>query len=121
MSNPLRPHGLQPTRLCPWGFCRQEYCSGLPCPPPGDLLNPGIQPRSPALEADALPSEPPGKPWFKPSLSNNNNKKKVIWLNTEGNIICSKREGRENMLSQNRSPSKGFANEGQTCARLSSR
>ena len=37
------------------------------------------------------------------------------------NIICSKREGRENMLSQNRSPSRGFANEGQTCARLSSR
>ena len=41
MSDSLLPHGLQPTRLlCPWGFCRQEYWSGLPCPPPGDLPNP---------------------------------------------------------------------------------
>ena len=41
----LRPHGLQPTRLlCPWGFSRQEYWRGLPCPPPGDLPNPGIEP-----------------------------------------------------------------------------
>ena len=43
VSNSLRPHGLLPTRLlCPWGFSRQEYWSGLPCPPPGDLPNPGI-------------------------------------------------------------------------------
>ena len=39
-----------------------EYWSGLPCPPPGDLPNPGIEPRSPALQVDSLPSEPPGKP-----------------------------------------------------------
>ena len=44
------------------GFSRQEYQSGLPCPPPGDLPNPGIKPRSPTLQADSLPSEPPGKP-----------------------------------------------------------
>ena len=43
------------------GFSSQECWSGLPCPPPGDLPNPGIEPRSPALQADALPSEPPGK------------------------------------------------------------
>jgi len=43
------------------GFPRQEYSSGLSCPPSGDLSNPGIQPRSPALQADSLPSEPPGK------------------------------------------------------------
>ena len=43
------------------GFFRQEYWSGLPCPPPGDLPNPGIEPRSPALQADSLPPEPPGK------------------------------------------------------------
>ena len=48
--------------LCPWGFSRQEYWSGLPCSPPGNLPNPGIQPRSPTLWADSLPSEPPGKP-----------------------------------------------------------
>ena len=50
---------LQPVRLlCPWGFSRQEYWSGLPCPLPGDLSNPGIKPRSPELQADSLPPEP---------------------------------------------------------------
>ena len=44
------------------GFSRQEYWSGLPCPPPGDLPNPGIEPRSPTLQVDSLPAEPPGKP-----------------------------------------------------------
>ena len=38
---------------------RQEYWSGLPFPPPGDLLDPGIEPGSPALQADSLRSEPP--------------------------------------------------------------
>ena len=60
VSNSLQPHWLQPARLlCPWGFSRQEYWSGLPCPPPGDLPNPGIKPRSLALQANCLPSEPP--------------------------------------------------------------
>ena len=45
------------------GFSRQEYQSGLPFPSPGDLPDPGIIPGSPALQADALPSDPPGKPW----------------------------------------------------------
>ena len=44
------------------GFSRQEYWSGLPFPSPGDLPHPGIEPGSPALQADALPSETPGKP-----------------------------------------------------------
>ena len=46
------------------GFSRPEYWSGLPFPSPGDLPNPGIKPRSPALQvdADSLPAEPPGKP-----------------------------------------------------------
>ena len=44
--------------LC-MGFSRQEYWSGLPFHSPGNLLNPGIEPGSPALEADALTSEPP--------------------------------------------------------------
>ena len=60
--------------VCPWtvthqaslsmGFSRQQYWSGLPFPVPGDRLHPGIEPRSPALQVDALPSEPPGKPHF---------------------------------------------------------
>ena len=44
------------------GFSKQEYWSGLPFPFPGDLPNPGIKPGSPVLQADALSSEPPGKP-----------------------------------------------------------
>ena len=63
MSNSLWPHGLQPARLlCPWGFSRQEYWSGLPCPAPGDLPKPGIKPRSPTLQADSLPSESRAEP-----------------------------------------------------------
>ena len=60
------------------GFSRREYWSGLPFPSPGDLLDPGIEPRSPALQVGSLPSKPPGKrngttkelilqmPWFHP-------------------------------------------------------
>ena len=44
------------------GFPRQEYCNGLPFLSPGDLPNPGIKPWSPLLQADSLPSKPPGKP-----------------------------------------------------------
>ena len=43
------------------GFSRQEYWSGLPVPSPGKLPDPEVEPRCPALQADALPSEPPGK------------------------------------------------------------
>ena len=44
------------------GFSRQGYWSGLPFPSLGDLPNSGIEPGSPTLQTDALPSEPPGKP-----------------------------------------------------------
>ena len=65
LFNSLWPHGLQPTRLlCPWGFSRQEYWSGLSCPPPGDLPKPGIKGRSLTLQAVSLPAELPGKPSF---------------------------------------------------------
>ena len=64
MSDSLRLHGppLVPLSL---GFPRQEYWSGLPLPPPGDLPNPGIKPIppvSPTLQADSLPAEPSEKP-----------------------------------------------------------
>ena len=63
MSDSLQPYGLWPTRLlCPWGFSRQEYWSGLPCLPPGHLPNPGIEPESPALQADSLPLSHQGSP-----------------------------------------------------------
>ena len=44
------------------GFSRQEYWSGLPLPSPGDLPDYGVEPGSPSLQVDALPSKPPGKP-----------------------------------------------------------
>ena len=46
------------------GFSRQKYWSRLPCPSPGDLPNPGIEPGSLELQAESLLSEPPGKPRF---------------------------------------------------------
>ena len=58
MSDSLWPHQT----FLSMGFSRQEYWSGLPFPSPGDLPDPGIKPGSPALQADYLPSEPPGKP-----------------------------------------------------------
>ena len=54
------------------GFSRQEYWSSLPFPSPGDHPNPGIEPGSPALEADTLTSEPPGKPQRKDNQLHNN-------------------------------------------------
>ena len=50
------------------GFCRQEHWSGLPFPSPGDLSNPGIEPESPALQADSLPRAPPGSPLGRKAL-----------------------------------------------------
>ena len=62
MSDSFRPHRLQPIRLLyPWGFSRQEYWSGLACPPPGDLPNTGVEFRSPTLQADSWLTEPPGR------------------------------------------------------------
>ena len=49
------------------GFSRQEHWSGLPFPSPWHLPNTGIKPRSPALQADSLLSDPPGKPGGAPS------------------------------------------------------
>ena len=60
------------------GFSRQDCWSGWPFPSPGDLPNPGIEPGSPALQADALPSEPPGKPLNVITLLKNNDI--LIWF-----------------------------------------
>ncbi|CAI9160088.1 unnamed protein product [Rangifer tarandus platyrhynchus] len=57
-----------------WVFSRQEYWSGLPCSPPWDLPNSGIEPRFPALQADSLPSEPPEKPMKKKNQSSHEKK-----------------------------------------------
>ena len=78
LKSPYKVESLNCVRLfeTPWtvayrappsmGFSRQDYWSGLPFPSPGDLPNPGIEPGSPSLQADALPSEPPGNPTLYP-------------------------------------------------------
>ena len=63
MSDSLQPHGARQAPLS-MAFSRQEYWSGLPFPSLGDFPDPGTEPWSPALQADSLPSEPPGKPPF---------------------------------------------------------
>ena len=64
MSDSFRPHGLQSARLlCPWNS-PGKILEWVAFPPPEDLPNSGIKPRSPALRVDSLPSEPPGKPVY---------------------------------------------------------
>ena len=65
------------------GFSRQDYWSGLPFPSSGDLPDPGIEPGSPAFQADALTSEPPGKPKWHCEPS-----EKVTWRKGEHVDIC---------------------------------
>ena len=62
MSHSMTPWTVTYKAPPSMGSSRQEYCSGLLFPSPGDLSNPGTEPGSPALQADALPSEPPRKP-----------------------------------------------------------
>ena len=62
VSNSLRPHGREPARLlCPWGFSRQEYWNGLPCPSPRESSQSRDRTQVSHL-VGSLPSEPPGKP-----------------------------------------------------------
>ena len=68
MSDSLRSHVAYQAPAST-EFSRQEYWSGLPFPSPGDLLDPGIEPRTPTLQADALLSEPPGKPCLTPAAA----------------------------------------------------
>ena len=68
------------------GFSRQEYWSGLPFPSPGDLPDPGIKPRSPTLEADALTSEPPAEELYKKDHHDPDNHNGVI-IHLEPDIL----------------------------------
>ena len=62
VSNSVTPWTIAHQIPLSMGFSRQEYWSGLPCPSPGDLPDPGTEPGSSILQADSLLSEPPGKP-----------------------------------------------------------
>ena len=77
--------------LLSMGSSRQEYWSGLPFPSPGDILDPSSKPGSPTLQADTLPSEPPGKPEMKVQSLNH-------WTTSELSLVllttCSMRLGK---------------------------
>ena len=64
MSDSLQPWTVAHHALLSVGISRQEYWGGLPFCPPGDLPDPGIEPRSSAWQADSLPTEPSGKSDF---------------------------------------------------------
>ena len=74
------------------GFSRQEYWSGLPFPSPGDVPDQGIKPRSPTLQADALPFDLPGKP--QKSSKGYSYKEREIWRDrhTEENAMWRRRQ-----------------------------
>ena len=103
MSNSLWPQGLYVAHQAPlfMEFSRQEYWSGSPFPSPGDLLNPGIKPGSPALQADSLPSEPP-RLWT--LLVNSTSNRVNVWCLTIGCItkirVKCRLLGREHTESQ---------------------
>ena len=63
MSDSVTPRTAAHQAPLSLGFSRQEYWSGLLFLSPGDLPDPGIKPKSPALQTDSLPSEAPGEPW----------------------------------------------------------
>ena len=84
VSNSVTPWAVAGQAPLSMGFSRQEYWSGLPCPPPGDLSNPGIKPRSPTLQADSLSSEPQGKSLFPLQLL----KMSCSLIPTMGSLAC---------------------------------
>ena len=72
-----------PDSLCPWGFSRQEYWSGLLCPPAGDLPNPGIEPRSLALQVDSHQGSPWILEWVASSFSRG-----TSWPKNQTGVSC---------------------------------
>ena len=90
--------------LLSMGFSRQEYWSGLPCPPPGDLLDPRIKPTSPvapALQADSLPLSHQGSPWYCIYLLGKNlHIKETVSSNSCSRVNCTwKNAVRENSIT----------------------
>ena len=88
MSDSLRPHGLCSQALLSMGFNKQEDRSGLPFPPPGDLSNPGVETKSPSLQADSLPLSHQRSLYF-------TDKEAKVPLVTHSSHSASKRQSRD--------------------------
>ena len=92
MTDSLEPHSLWPARLpCPWAFSRQEYWSGLPCPSPGELPNPGKEPGSPALQANSLSAELQGEKIYIFAIIQSKVKSRLLFENS--GCVCMLRVG----------------------------
>ena len=74
-------------------FSRSEYWSGLPFPSPGDLPDPGIEPRSPTFQANTLPSEPPGKPLFKLCVKTDRSSGIPLWRSAKNTQLALRGSG----------------------------
>ena len=97
------------------GFSRQEYWSGLQFPSPGDLPDSGIEPGSPTLQADSLPSEPPGKPSLGGigshfTLSSVNSPSQ-LFLESQGWVVCQTGQGNQGRGNKKFWKKKGDHNE----------
>ena len=105
LSNSLRPHVACQASLHT-GFSRQEHWSGLPFPSPGNLPNPGIELRSPALQADSSPSEPPRKPPYKDELPFKSRKMIRLFPSHDqpGNFCCRVNQRRKGSLDAKTRP-----------------
>ena len=84
------------------GFPRQECWSGLPFPSPGDIPNPVIKPRSPAFQADSLPSEPPGKPLIMSIYPGKKLNKRYMPPNVHRSTIYNSQDMEATQVSTNR-------------------
>ena len=100
------------------GFSRQKCWSGLPFPSPGALPDPGIEPRSPALQVDALPSEPRGTPKIKISLKKKKKKVMQQYASKFGKLSSVHRTGKGQFSFQ--SQRKAMPKNAQTTAQLHS-
>ena len=88
VSDSLKPHGLQPARcLWTWRFSGQEYWDGLPWPPLGDLPNPGIKLRFPALQDGSSPSKPPEKP-KNTGVDSQSLLQRIFWPRNRTEVSC---------------------------------
>ena len=88
-------------------FSRQEYWSGLPFPFPGDLPDPGIEPRSPELQADTLTSEPPGKPSVTLALAKISNQLHcILGIEISPRVLASEEDALNQALEQTESSSR---------------
>ena len=86
---PFATPWTEPARLClSMGFSRQEYWSGLPCPPPGDLPNPGIEPVFPALAGRFFTADPAGKPREDEGITDVFLYFGELLTSTTGSILC---------------------------------